>query len=130
MVTFAANLLKDAQVEVIDLNDYELPLFSVDKEEDIVIIKSPVRMPGRAINNHFLKDLEIKGKLKINCPYRCLTACKVSDSRYCIAKALLNSYLGDVDHGLIFCGQNAHRIDKIITVKELFKELISELEEV
>jgi len=100
------------------------------KEEDIVIIKSPVGMPGRAINNRFLKDLEIKGKLKINCPYRCLTACKVSDSRYCIAKALLNSYLGDVDHGLIFCGQNAHRIDKIITVKELFKELISELEEV
>jgi len=42
----------------------------------------------------------------------------------------LNSYFGDVDHGLIFCGQNAHRIDKIITVKELFKELISELEEV
>ena len=35
LVTFAANLLKDAQVEVIDLNDYELPLFSVDKEEEI-----------------------------------------------------------------------------------------------
>jgi len=35
------------------------------KEEDIVIIKSPVGMPGRAINNRFLKDLEIKGKLKI-----------------------------------------------------------------
>ncbi len=33
------------------------------KEEDIVIIKSPVGMPGRAIqNNRFLKDLEVKGK--------------------------------------------------------------------
>jgi NAD(P)H-dependent flavin oxidoreductase YrpB (nitropropane dioxygenase family) len=99
------------------------------KEEDIVIIKSPVGMPGRAIQNKFLDDLEIKGKLKINCPYRCLTACKVSDARYCIAQALLNSYFGDVDHGLIFCGQNAYRIDKIVTVKELITGLLSELED-
>ena len=98
------------------------------KEEDIVIIKSPVGMPGRAIQNKFLDDLEIKGKLKVNCPYRCLTACKVSDARYCIAQALLNSYFGDVDHGLIFCGQNAYRIDKIVTVKELISGLLAELE--
>jgi len=98
------------------------------KEEDIVIIKSPVGMPGRAIKNKFLDDLEIKGKLKIDCPYRCLTACKVSDARYCIAKALLNSYFGDIDHGLIFCGQNAYRIDKIVTVKELISGLLAELE--
>ena len=99
------------------------------KEEDIVIIKSPVGMPGRAINNRFLKDLEVKGKLKINCPYRCLTACKVKTVRYCIALALLNSYFGDVDHGLIFCGQNAYRVDKIITVKELIQKLLCELKE-
>jgi len=100
------------------------------KEEDIVIIKSPVGMPGRAINNRFLKDLEVKGKLKISCPYRCLTACKVKTARYCIALALLNSYFGDVDHGLIFCGQNAYRVDKIVTVKELIQELLCELREV
>lgn len=100
------------------------------KEEDIVIIKSPVGMPGRAIKNRFLKDLEIKGRLKIKCPYRCLTACKVDKARYCIAQALVNSYFGDVDHGLIFCGQNAYLIDKIITVKELIQELLSELQEV
>ena len=99
------------------------------RKEDIVIIKSPVGMPGRAINNQFLKDLEIKGKLKINCPYRCLTACEVKTARYCIALALLNSYFGDVDHGLIFCGQNAYRVDKIITVKELIQELLYELKE-
>jgi NAD(P)H-dependent flavin oxidoreductase YrpB (nitropropane dioxygenase family) len=98
------------------------------KEEDIAIIKSPVGMPGRAIYNKFLKDLEIKGKLKINCPYRCLTACKVSEAKYCIALALLNSYFGDVDNGLIFCGQNAYRIDKIVTVKEIISELLAEIE--
>ena len=99
------------------------------KEEDITIIKSPVGMPGRAIYNKFLKDLAIKGKFKVKCPYQCLTACKVENARYCIAKALLNSYFGDVDHGLIFCGQNAYRINKIVTVKELINELLSELKE-
>ena len=98
------------------------------KKEDIAIIKSPVGMPGRAIYNKFLKDLEIKGKLKINCPYRCLSVCKVSEAKYCIAQALLNSYFGDVDHGLIFCGQNVYRIDKIVTVKELIADLLAELE--
>ena len=99
------------------------------KEEDIVIIKSPVGMPGRAIKNHFLKDLEEKGRLKIHCPFRCLTACKVEEAKYCIAQALVNSYFGNVDQGLIFCGQNAYRVDKIITVNELIQELLSELKE-
>ena len=98
------------------------------KEEDIVIMKSPVGMPGRAIKNKFLKDLEIKGKLKIKCPYRCLSVCKVSEANYCIALALVNSYFGDVDNGLIFCGQNAYRCDKIVTVKELISGLLAELE--
>ena len=100
------------------------------REEDIVIIKSPVGMPGRAIKNKFLRDLEVKGKLEIKCPYRCLSACKVSEARYCIAQALVNAYFGDVDNGLIFCGQNAYRVDKIVTVKELISDLLAELEAV
>lgn len=98
------------------------------EQEDIVIIESPVGMPGRAIRNKFLKDLESQGEHTIKCPYRCLTACKADKARYCIAKVLLNSYFGDVDNGLIFCGQNAYRIEKIIPVKELISELLTELE--
>jgi len=98
------------------------------KKEDIIIIKSPVGMPGRAVQNKFLRDLEIKGKLKVKCPYRCLSVCKVSEAKYCIAQALVNSYFGDVDNGLIFCGQNAYRVDKIVTVKELISEILAELE--
>lgn len=97
-------------------------------EEDIVIIKSPVGLPGRAIRNKFLKDLEKVDKLKINCPYHCLTVCKVEEAKFCIAQALLNAYHGDVDHGLIFCGQNAPRINKIVTVRELIAELLGELQ--
>lgn len=32
LVSYAASLLEDAEVEVLDLNDYELPLFSEDRE--------------------------------------------------------------------------------------------------
>lgn len=32
--TYAANQFKDATVEIIDLNDYEMPLFSVDKQKE------------------------------------------------------------------------------------------------
>jgi chromate reductase, NAD(P)H dehydrogenase (quinone) len=35
LVSYAASLLNDASVEVLDLNDYELPLFSADKEAEI-----------------------------------------------------------------------------------------------
>jgi len=97
------------------------------KEEDIVIIKSPVGMPGRAIRNKFLKDVETRGRLKINCFYQCLSLCKVEQAKYCIAQALVNSYLGDTENGLIFCGQNAYRVDKIIPVRTLIRELLDEL---
>jgi nitronate monooxygenase len=98
------------------------------KEEDIVIIKSPVGLPGRAIRNQFLKNLEAGLKEKINCPYRCLSTCNVAEARYCIAQALVSAYLGDMNKGLVFCGQNAHRLHKIVTVKELIAELLAEIE--
>ncbi|MCF6319622.1 MAG: NAD(P)H-dependent oxidoreductase [Proteobacteria bacterium] len=33
LVTYTANLATDCQIEILDLNDYELPLFSEDKEK-------------------------------------------------------------------------------------------------
>ncbi|WP_250655995.1 NADPH-dependent FMN reductase [Alkalimarinus coralli] len=35
LVEYAAHLLNKADVEVLDLNDYELPLYSQDKEEEL-----------------------------------------------------------------------------------------------
>ncbi|NHM08282.1 NAD(P)H-dependent oxidoreductase [Flavobacterium sp. CYK-4] len=34
LAVYAANLFENAQVEVLDLNDYEMPLFSVDREKE------------------------------------------------------------------------------------------------
>jgi hypothetical protein len=33
-----------------------------------------------------------------------------------------------MNKGLVFCGQNAHRLHKIVTVKELIAELLAEIE--
>lgn len=35
LLTYACGLLEDARVEILDLNDYELPLFSVDREAEL-----------------------------------------------------------------------------------------------
>lgn len=35
LATYAAGLLDDVEVEILDLNDYEIPLFSQDKEEEL-----------------------------------------------------------------------------------------------
>ena len=34
LATYAANQFKNATVEVLDLNDFEMPIYSVDKEKD------------------------------------------------------------------------------------------------
>ncbi len=94
------------------------------KKEDICIIKSPVGMPGRAIKNKFLENLD---SYKINRCYNCIKTCDRKTVPYCITQALINSVTGDVDNGLIFCGSNVDRIDKIVKVEDLIDELINEV---
>lgn len=93
------------------------------KKEDIKIIKSPVGMPGRAIKNKFIKKVE-ENKSKITKCYNCIKTCNPVETPYCITRALINAVKGNVDEGLIFCGSNVDRIDKIVTVKELMNELV------
>jgi NAD(P)H-dependent flavin oxidoreductase YrpB (nitropropane dioxygenase family) len=96
------------------------------KKEDIQIVKSPVGMPGRAISNPFVKKAHSEGEKVTHC-YNCLTPCNPATTPYCISKALINAVNGNIDAGLIFCGENASRITKITTVKELMDELVSEI---
>lgn len=96
------------------------------KNEDIKIIKSPVGMPGRAINNSFIRKMENE-KDKIDKCYNCIKTCNVINSPYCITKALINSVKGKVDNGLIFCGSNVTKIEEIVPVHNLMQELVSEL---
>jgi nitronate monooxygenase len=96
------------------------------KEEDIVIIDSPVGLPGRAILNDFLYDVSIGKNKPINCRLRCLRTCDYKTAPYCIAHALTNAKKGNLKDGFGFAGANAHRLDKIISVKELIEDLKEE----
>lgn len=99
----------------------------IDSEEkDIVIIKSPVGMPGRAIKNDFTSAVENGKKQPYKCPYHCIKTCDYTNSPYCIAYALLNASTGNLKHGFAFAGSNAFLADKIIPVKELMETLIEE----
>lgn len=92
--------------------------------EDIEIITSPVGMPGRAIRSQFLTSLGAGERKKIVCRFRCLRTCNPATTPYCIARALISAKRGDFEHGFAFCGSNAHRVKKIVSVKELMSELM------
>jgi nitronate monooxygenase len=96
------------------------------KKEDIGIIKSPVGMPGRAIVNDFLHDVEAGRKKPYKCPYHCIVTCDIEKSPYCIALALMNAKVGKLKHGFAFAGVNAYRANEIVTVEELMKTLAEE----
>ncbi|MFT4107630.1 MAG: nitronate monooxygenase family protein [Lacrimispora sp.] len=95
------------------------------KKEDIVITKSPVGMPGRAVKNRFLEGVgNIPFRLE-HC-YQCLEKCDRQTIPYCITKALVDSAEGRIEDGLIFCGSNAYKAERIETVEEVMKDLVGE----
>lgn len=95
------------------------------KEEDIVIVKSPVGMPGRAIMNPFMERVMKEGKIPHSPCHRCLHKCNPVEIPYCITDALIHSAKGEVDDGLLFCGANAYKAEKMETVKGVIDSLLS-----
>ncbi len=112
-----------------DADDSFKQLYIDAKKEDTVIIKSPVGMPGRAIKNKFLDDVERGKKKPFTCPYQCIITCDYKTSPYCIAMALLNAQRGKFKHGYAFAGENAYKVNKIIPVKELMNKLQQEYDD-
>lgn len=93
------------------------------KKEDIRIIKSPVGMPGRVLENAFIKQTKEQRIPPQKC-YGCISVCKPNETPYCITSALIRAVTGDVENGLIFCGANAWKENRIRTVKEVIDEVL------
>jgi nitronate monooxygenase len=100
------------------------------REEDLVIIESPLGMLGRAIRNRFINDVEEGKKKPFKCPYHCIVSCNCTDSPYCIAMALVNAKRGNLKRGFAFAGKNAYKVDRIVSVKELISSLMDEYQRV
>jgi nitronate monooxygenase len=96
------------------------------KQEDVVIIHSPVGLPGRAVRTPFV-DKVLAGTAPKALPEECKGCIgPVCDKSYCILKALEAARKGDLDNGLVFAGANVWRVQKMNTVKDLIKELVEE----
>ncbi|MBO5461381.1 MAG: nitronate monooxygenase [Ruminococcus sp.] len=94
------------------------------KEEDIVIVQSPVGMPGRAVCNPFMQQVKEGKKFTPTSCRTCLIKCNPSEIPYCITQALINAAEGNLDEALIFCGANTWKAKKIETVKEVIDSLL------
>ncbi len=99
------------------------------KQEDITIIKSPVGMPGRALNGAFVKAYREGNKKPFKCAFHCVHTCEQEKTPYCIAMALISAMRGNLEKGFAFCGSNVWKIDSIISVRELMTSLQQEFDE-
>jgi nitronate monooxygenase len=97
-------------------------------KDDIVLVTSPVGMPGRAIITPFVRKMisgeDISAK---ECKYKCLKKCSY---RYCISDRLIRSCAGDVEEGLVFSGANTFKMKEILSVREIFNRFVKEAESV
>lgn len=74
-------------------------------ENDVTIVRSPMKTSVRVMKNSFADMLAYSGS-----------------EDYDIIEAVRRGVTGDYDGGLIFCSGNAGRIKKIDTVKDVFRE--------
>lgn len=108
-----------------DADERYKQMFIDAKKEDIVLVKSPAGLPGRAIMTPFMKEHENKRAIPAHC-IGCMLPCKPDSTPYCISEALIHAVKGEVEDGLVFAGANAYRIDHMMTVHELIHELFGE----
>ena len=92
--------------------------------EDVVVIHSPVGLPGRAVRTPFSKRV-MEGNVPPKICDSCLKACK---HNFCIVRALTRAQQGDLETGLVFTGEYMPRIKEILPAKEIIRQLVIESE--
>lgn len=94
------------------------------KKEDVVIIKSPVGMPARAIKTPFVERM-LRGEAYP--PKRCngcLSGCPGADKTpYCISRVLIAAVTGDYENGLFFCSGEVEKTNQMMSVSDLIDEI-------
>lgn len=93
------------------------------KPDDIVVIHSPVGLPGRAVRNPFADKIMVGPVPPKGCK-ACLKSCK---HNFCIIDSLIRAEQGDVENGLVFTGEYIHRIKEILSVREIISRIKSEV---
>ena len=93
------------------------------KPEDVVVIHSPVGLPGRAVRTPFSAKV-LEGPVPPKVCDACLKACK---HNFCIIRSLIRAQQGDVETGLVFTGERLPTIKSILSVHDIFAQLKAEV---
>lgn len=91
--------------------------------DDVVLVKSPVGLPGRALKNPFWERTQREDYPPIP---KCIACLKQCHQEYCIMDELHLAQGGDVEKGLVFAGESAARVHDIPRVADLMERLVAE----
>ena len=94
------------------------------KNEDAVIVESPVGMPGRAVASPLLERASKGCRQGAEVCVGCIRGCVPDKIRYCINRALIAAWRGDWEHGLFFCGADVGKVHRMTTVREVIRDLM------
>lgn len=92
-------------------------------KDDVIVMKSPVGLPVRVLKTPLVKRILEGKREQFSCPYQCLRTCNPATAPFCIARALLATWSGDVENSLYMVGCNIESLNKIITLKSFFDTL-------
>nr|WP_321466319.1 nitronate monooxygenase family protein [uncultured Desulfobulbus sp.] len=97
-------------------------------KDDIVLVTSPVGLPGRAVKTGFVEKMLRGDDISTDkCAFKCLKKCSY---KYCISERLHNALVGDVENGLVFSGANTFKMKEILSVQEIFDRFVQAAESV
>ncbi|MBN2063319.1 MAG: nitronate monooxygenase [Sedimentisphaerales bacterium] len=96
------------------------------RKEDITLIHSPVGLPGRVVQNEFVKKINNGHKVPFKCKYQCLRSCDYKNAPYCIAEVLHQASLGNLENAFAFAGSNVYKCHEIVSVEKLMQQLRQE----
>ncbi len=94
------------------------------EKDDVVLVKSPVGFPGRALRNPFSERLS-REEIGIDSCDGCL---KVCSQDFCILDALRRAEQGDMERGLVFSGENVYKIKVVLSVRDIFNNILNRLD--
>ena len=108
--------------------EYKIVHQKATDPKEVLIIHSPVGMPGRALRTAFIDKITRSDYPGVDFCDSCLKQCS---RKYCIFEKLRNAQVGNVDDGVVFSGDSVTKIKdkRIRPAKDIVAELVKEAEE-
>ncbi|MFW5992050.1 MAG: NAD(P)H-dependent flavin oxidoreductase, partial [Halanaerobiaceae bacterium] len=101
--------------------DYFKELCVKTKKEDVLTIMSSAGLPANAIRTRFSELIKAGQTTEPEICDNCLKHCTRT---FCVKDALIRGKEGDKDKGLFFTGKGIEKINEILSVKQIFRNLI------